>query len=267
MYEDETPTARGRSNLFGKLIASQPRRERKSAAAATLASMIFHAALIAAAVWATLALGKGSGVSEEEQVMLLRIVEEPPLLPSRPPPPLRPKDTPPPAEVKPPPAEKTTPPPEVEDEPQGFQTLAEPETIPAEIPPSSGVEMDEADFSGEGVEGGRGGGNTVSMEDEPRFTAFDVPPGLKNPAEVLREVRKLYPRMLRRMGITGTVELRILIGADGQVLRTQIRKSSGREAFDKVALSVPEIMRFTPAFKSGEPLAVWLIVPIEFIMQ
>ena len=36
MYEDETPTARGGSNLFGRLIASQPRRERKSAAAATL---------------------------------------------------------------------------------------------------------------------------------------------------------------------------------------------------------------------------------------
>ncbi len=278
MDRDRTPSMPARPDSLSKLIASRPRRERKAAAAATIASVIFHTTVIAGLIWATLAVGSDSAEHEEERITLLEIVDEPPQLPDRPlPPPAKeepppPEPTPPP-EAEPPPPEETAPPPVVGDVAKGFQTLAEPDSVPDEIPPSTGVETDEADFSGEGVEGGKAsgtaggeaGGDGAGGGGAPTLPSFTVAPELKNRAEYSKAVRKHYPRMLEKAGIGGRVLLWMLIDEEGQVLEIKVLRSSGHSAFDSAAVSVAGIMRFAPALDGEQPVMCEVVIPIDFM--
>jgi protein TonB len=237
---------------------------------ATLTSLAFHALIVASAVWATLAFGKEMIVAPEEQVTLLELhaeVREPP-----PAPPIREPEPPSPPQATPP----LAPEPEVVTEPEqeevgGFQTLAEPEEVPDEIPASSGVAFDESDFSGEGVEGGWGGG-PLGAEAEvgtnngarPAVNVYTVAPVLLNRAEVAEAMSNRYPRVLRRAGVSGVVVVRVQIDATGQMVRSVIGRSSGREAFDEAALEVTQVMSFKPALNGDQPVAAWVVMPIEF---
>jgi TonB family protein len=233
----------------------------------------FHVMIVAGAVWATLAFGKGVISEPQEQVTFLEIHEQTREPTPRPEPPIRKPEPPPPpreALAAPPPQPQIETPVPTEDA-RGFQTLAEPEVVPDELPESSGVTFDEYDFTGEGVEGGRGGGAldaeeevAASIEDEPSLTPYTVAPVLLNRDEIGKAVKELYPRMLRRIGASGTVLLWILIDDAGQVVKSTINRSSGREAFDRAALEIPELMRFKPALNSDEPVPVWVVIPIEF---
>jgi protein TonB len=192
--------------------------------------------------------------------------------PAPPPPPIREPEPPSPPQETPLPAPET----EVVAEPEqeevgGFQTLAEPEEVPDEIPASSGVAFDESDFSGEGVEGGRGGGPLGAESDmdagnaaQRSVSVYTVAPVLLNRAEVAEAMFDLYPRMLKVAGVSGVVIVRIQIDAAGQVVESVIGKSSGREAFDEAALEVTEAMNFKPALNGDQPVAAWVVMPIEF---
>lgn len=259
--------------LFGHLLASRPRRAGRSAATATVTSVAFHAVVVAGAVWATLAFGKGMIVEPKEQVTFVEILEAAPEATPRPEPPLRKPPPPAPEATAPPPQPQVVEPPseQQQQEAGGFQTLAEPEEVPDELPPSSGVALDESDFSGEGIEGGRGGGAldaeavpAARLEDEPSLTPYTVAPVLLNREDVGRAVSELYPRMFGRIGARGTVLLWVRIDEEGRVVKSAIKRSSGRDAFDQAALQVPELMRFKPALENDAPVAVWVIIPIEF---
>jgi protein TonB len=277
-----------RNRLFGELIASAPRRAGRATAAATATSVAFHAIAIAGAVWATLALG-GEASLEEEQITLLKIVEDPQPNPlDRPLPPIRPDEPPVPAIAAPAPPEpevsEPDPPepvhpeaeaaePEPEQEAAGFQTLAEPEAIPDEIPPSAGREIKEADFSGRGVEGGRavGAAGVIPVrprrDERPTHTPYTVAPKLLNPDEVIREARGLYPPLLREAGIEGEVKVWLFVDEKGRVKNSLVGQSSGREEFDRAALQVSRRMRFKPAENDDQKVAVWVVMPIRFSMR
>ncbi|NIN72781.1 MAG: TonB family protein [Gemmatimonadetes bacterium] len=261
---------RSEERLFGELLANTTSRAGKSTAVATLTSLAFHAVIVAGAVWATLAFGKEVIAEPEEQITLLELraeVREPP-----PAPPIRRPEPPPPSQTTAPPA----PEPEVVVEPEqeevgGFQTLAEPEEVPDEIPASSGVAFDESDFSGEGVEGGRGGGPLgaeaeagADNGDYPPVNVYTVAPVLINRAEVAEAMFDHYPRMLKRAGVSGVVIVRIQIDAAGRVVRSVIGQSSGRAGFDEAALEVAQVMSFKPALNGDQPVAAWVVMPIEF---
>ncbi len=241
---------------------------------ATVTSLAFHAAVVAGAVWATLAFGKGATREPEEQVTFLEILDEAPQPTPRPEPPIRelqPAPPPPPSPAPPSQPQVEVADEEVVEDAEGFQTLAEPEEVPDELPASSGMAFNESDFSGEGIEGGRGGGAldakakvAAKPADEPSLTPYTVAPVLLNQADVSRAVGKLYPSMLKRVGASGTVLISILIDGEGRVVKSAIKSSSGREAFDQAALKIPELMRFRPALNGGAPVAAWVVIPIEF---
>jgi protein TonB len=261
----------GSQELFGQLLASKPKRARGSTATATITSVAFHVMVVAGAVWATLAFGRGVISEPEEQVTFMEIHAQAREPTPHPEPPIRePEPPPPPREAPAPPLQPQVEAPALEDA-GGFQTLAEPDEVPDELPASSGVVFDESDFTGEGVEGGRDGGAlnaeekvVASIEDEPSLTPYTVAPVLLNRDEISKAVRELYPRMLRRVGASGTVLLWILIDEAGRVVTSAINRSSGREAFDQAALEIPELMRFKPALNSDAPVPVWVVIPIEF---
>jgi protein TonB len=252
-HSPQSSDGRGDRPLFDNLLASRPRREGRSAVAATATSVVGHAAAVAALVWATMAAGQ-IAEPDEDVTMLIPVQEEEP--PPPPPPP-------PPPEVR----LKEVPPVEV---PRGFQTLTVPQIVLPDIPPPRfTAEISERDFSGEGVEGGRADGTlkTVTadnIEAAPSFTPFTVEPRLQNTEEVARQLQRSYPPLLRDAGIGGTVVLWFLIDEQGKVIRTQVHKGSGYQAFDEAAGAVAAIMEFSPAMNRDTRVKVWVQIPVSF---
>jgi protein TonB len=228
--------------MFTHLLASKPPREGKAAAAATTASVIFHGLLIAAAVFATYA-GIQSATQEEkqEEVTFIKIEEQPP-----PPPP-------PPPEVKPP---------ETKVEPKGFKTLAAPEVVPVEIPPPDTMATNEADFSGEGVEGGSAEGEETFAEDQTFLQGqVSVLP------KMTKIVKPMYPEFLKKMEIEGTVVIQAVIKPDGRVEEVNppikvIKKLHPQ--LDEAAVNALKQSEFSPALYGSRPVRVIMQIPYTF---
>lgn len=74
----------------------------------------------------------------------------------------------------------------------------------------------------------------------------------------------VYPPRCLRMGIEGTVRVRVLVGEDGRVQEVTVGKSSGEAALDESAMDAVRQWRFEPAKRDGVPVRAWAVVPIEF---
>jgi TonB family protein len=73
-----------------------------------------------------------------------------------------------------------------------------------------------------------------------------------------------YPPISIRLLETGVVQMRYLIGEDGNVSDVQITHSSGHARLDDAAMSaVKKRWHFQPATLNGRPTSVW--VPAEFV--
>jgi len=96
------------------------------------------------------------------------------------------------------------------------------------------------------------------------FTPFTVKPGIKNRDEVARALEREYPPLLRDAGIGGTVQVWFFIDEQGRVQRTEVNESSGHRALDDAAISVANIIQFTPALNRDKTVPVWISLPIKF---
>ncbi len=77
-----------------------------------------------------------------------------------------------------------------------------------------------------------------------------------------------YPRDALREGITGTVELELLVGVDGRVVDVRITHSSGNRQLDNAARDqVLRNWRFQPALRDGIPVQALGRVPIVFTLD
>ena len=251
---EQHPQGPAQYQMFSNLIASNP--EREGSAGSAFLSTVLHAGLIVLAIVLTQKVR--TVVAEDDNVTNLipvPVEEEPP-----PPPP--------------PPPPENTPPPPVTEVPKGFQTLPVPTVIPPDIPPpTAGPEINERDFSGEGVEGGRSSGKAnvkvtaENIEAAPVFTPYTVKPELKNRESVQRALVRNYPPLLRDAGIGGTSLVWILIDESGNTIRAQVKEGSGHEALDQAALKIADIMQFTPALNRDQKVKVWIQLPIVFKTQ
>jgi protein TonB len=78
----------------------------------------------------------------------------------------------------------------------------------------------------------------------------------------------IYPRDALRDGITGTVELELLVGVDGSVLQVRITRSSGNRQLDNAARDqVLRNWRFQPALRGGIAVQALGRVPIVFTID
>jgi periplasmic protein TonB len=76
-----------------------------------------------------------------------------------------------------------------------------------------------------------------------------------------------YPLRARLRGEQGTVTLRVLVGADGAVLRAEVAQSSGYRRLDDAALeAVRKRWRFVAARRGGLAVQSWVLVPIRFTL-
>ena len=76
-----------------------------------------------------------------------------------------------------------------------------------------------------------------------------------------------YPESARRQGVEGTVLLKMRITEQGRVEDVQVERSAGHPDLDQSAMEAVQRWRFEPARRSGEPVAVWVLIPVEFKLQ
>ena len=245
--ETASPGARP---MLGTLIASAPAAE-KGRALGFIGSAIFHGGLVACLAWATMAVGQ-EVADEEQDVVLMEIPVETPPPPPPPAPPNVQIQSPEPAAL-------------------GYKILEMPDIVPPVIPPPQiGPPIREIDYLGKGKPGGRGDGDSTvtttrnDVDVQPHFTPMTVRPELKNTSEVQRALVRNYPPLLRDAGIGGTPVVWFLIDENGNVVKTQLSKTSGHAALDEAAIRVAELMKFSPALNRDKRVAVWVEIPIVF---
>jgi protein TonB len=71
-----------------------------------------------------------------------------------------------------------------------------------------------------------------------------------------------YPPEARDAKIEGRVLVRALVGADGRI--DEVFFDQGDEIFAASAIEAVSGALFEPATKDGEPVAVWVSIPIRF---
>ena len=219
--------------MFNQLIESRPHKQKM--AGGTIFSVVFHSALIGAAVVATARAGIADDKTKAEKIQFVEMKKEPP----------KPKEPPPPP---PPPKEIMKAPP-----PKGFQVLRAPVEIPIKIPDIDLTKKvtDEADFSGKGVKGGVASGvvgGTAKPSNEPYFE-FQVEkpvqqiPGTGTPR---------YPDALRSSGVEGEVQAQFVVDEDGraEVGSFKVLKASNELFASAVRAALPQ-MRFYAAEVGG----------------
>jgi protein TonB len=90
----------------------------------------------------------------------------------------------------------------------------------------------------------------------------DVVPVDKEPG-LVKTAAPEYPEEAMKNGIEGTVYVKIWVDTEGKVRDAVIAKSDN-ELFDKASISAAMQFRFTPAMKDGNPVSVWVVVPIKY---
>ncbi|MBW8807596.1 MAG: energy transducer TonB [Lysobacter sp.] len=104
--------------------------------------------------------------------------------------------------------------------------------------------------------------DTVRLPPPSHYRArFDLPlQTIVSPAPV-------YPNKALRAGLSGSVEIEVVVGADGMPLSARIARSSGHRALDEAALAaVRSGWRFQPRVRDGEAIEAVARVAIDFVL-
>lgn len=76
-------------------------------------------------------------------------------------------------------------------------------------------------------------------------------------------VQPEYPEAAKKGKLEGSVEVDLVVGADGKVERAEIQHSTS-EVFNEAALSAVRRWVFSPAVEEGKPVASGMVVPVVF---
>lgn len=95
------------------------------------------------------------------------------------------------------------------------------------------------------------------VPDPTEFIVLEVQPTIKTQTD------PVYPDILRRAGIEGRLIVRVLVGKDGRAEDVQIVRSDN-EGFNQATLDAVRRWTFTPAIQAGQPVRVWMTIPVRF---
>jgi protein TonB len=93
----------------------------------------------------------------------------------------------------------------------------------------------------------------------------ETPPSFR--AGYLRNPEPQYPSASRRLGEQGTVQLRVLVSADGHAAHVDVHRSSGFPRLDEAGAAAVREWRFVPAKRGTTPVEAHVIVPIVFKLE
>lgn len=104
--------------------------------------------------------------------------------------------------------------------------------------------------TGNGFGTGQGAVSSNELDNQPSLIKF------KNP---------VYPVEARKRGLEGVVLLKALVAPDGRIKDVKILKSI--PIFDEYAVDAVKQWRFTPITSRGNPVYVWMMIPIRFQLK
>jgi protein TonB len=81
------------------------------------------------------------------------------------------------------------------------------------------------------------------------------------------QVRPSYPASARRLGVQGTTLLKVHVLVDGAVGEVVVQESAGHIDLDQAAADAVRRWRFDPARRGNEPVAMWVLLPVEFRLR
>jgi protein TonB len=106
--------------------------------------------------------------------------------------------------------------------------------------------------------------------DRPPTTALAVPGDGITQTAIPRggyQVRPSYPGSARRLGLQGTTTLRVHVAVDGRVAEVAVHESAGHPDLDHAAVDAVRRWRFEPARRGVIPVAMWVLLPVEFRLR
>jgi protein TonB len=77
----------------------------------------------------------------------------------------------------------------------------------------------------------------------------------------------IYPARSRKVGEEGKVMVRVLVDVTGRPAQVSMQTSSGHPELDQSALSAVRAAQFRPYSEGGIAQAVWVLVPINFVLR
>jgi protein TonB len=77
----------------------------------------------------------------------------------------------------------------------------------------------------------------------------------------------IYPARSRKAGEQGNVMVRVLVDVTGRPAQVSLQTSSGHPELDQSALSAVRAAQFRPYAEGGLTQAVWVLVPINFVLR
>lgn len=117
---------------------------------------------------------------------------------------------------------------------------------------------------------GTGGGDSLVIGDEALLFGDDEPEidefvPFQTPPEIIKRVQPVYPELARKAGVQGKVFVKALIDKQGKVKK--VVPMQGPEIFYDAAVAAVEQWVFKPAISQDQPVAVWMAIPINFVLQ
>ncbi|MEO7275659.1 MAG: energy transducer TonB [Vicinamibacterales bacterium] len=175
-----------------------------------------------------------------------------------------------PAEVEPPPAPQPDPAPVMAPVAARASDQNDRTGVPADVAPEpasqgSGVGGGAGTGSGSGLGEGDGSGIGAGSNGGTGGGPYRPGSGVTPPA-LLKEVKPDYTEDARRRGVTGDVELEIVVRRDGSVGEVRLMRGLGA-GLDQRAIDAVRQWRFAPARRQGAPVDVVVEVAVEFTLR
>jgi TonB family protein len=128
-----------------------------------------------------------------------------------------------------------------------------------------GVQFADGSKGGAFPEAPRATGSAPMPESE---TAGEAPPPVKVERRPipLNRLRPNYPEQARRNKVSGTVRLRLKVGADGSVKRIFVANALP-DGLTEEAIRVGKVIQFQPAMADGKPVDFWIAMDVDFNLR
>lgn len=104
----------------------------------------------------------------------------------------------------------------------------------------------------------------VAVASAPAPAPQSGPKTISSGVEYIEPPQPVYPSQSRRMGEQGKVVLRVLVNEKGRPDQVLVQHSSGSSRLDEAGRQAALRALFKPHVEDGRPVAVFVIVPLNF---
>ncbi|HHM01651.1 MAG TPA: energy transducer TonB [Caldithrix abyssi] len=82
---------------------------------------------------------------------------------------------------------------------------------------------------------------------------------------LVKRVVPVYPPMAKRLGVSGTVYLKIFVNKKGRVEKAEVIKSN--PMLERAAIEAVMKFEFQPALQRDRKVGVWISIPVRFVLK